>query len=123
MGGQLPSDAKHDASWGFLQNGSSRSCGNVNMSSGNGGSSRNPPAGRPNVSSAGGVASNNSREEGILFCRGYQRGLCQKTGDHYGNFYGENRFLKHICAKCWLRMRSLAVHPENSDTCPLKDEL
>ena len=109
---------------GFLQNAGTRSHTTGNAGSGNGGS-RISASGRSSGSSvapAGGAASGASREEGILFCRGYQRGLCQKTGDHYGNFYGENRFLKHICAKCWLRMRSLAVHPETSDTCPLKDE-
>ena len=104
---------------GFLQN-------SGNRSNGNGASSLNNANTAPAVrlsGSSGGVSSSASREEGIIFCRGYQRGLCQKTGDHYGNFYGQNRLLKHICAKCWLRMRSLAVHPENSETCPLKNEL
>ena len=104
---------------GFLQNGGNRSNGNGASSMNNANSA---PAARLSGSS-GGVSSSASREEGIIFCRGYQRGLCQKTGDHYGNFYGQNRLLKHIFAKCWLRMRSLAVHPENSETCPLKNEL
>ena len=111
---------------GFLHTSSgNRSGGSGNLTSGSG-STRGLPARSSGPLGASGnppPTPNANREEGILFCRGYQRGLCQKTGDHYGNFYGENRLLKHICAKCWLRMRSLAVHPENSDNCPLKDDL
>ena len=64
---------------------------------------------------------NGGRNEGTVFCKGYQRGTCQQTRDHYGQFFGENRLLKHICAKCWLKMKTQAAHPENSDDCPLKD--
>ena len=62
------------------------------------------------------------RDEGTLFCRGYQRGTCKQARDHYGWFNGESRLLKHICAKCWLKSRTVANHPETDDSCPNKDE-
>ena len=65
--------------------------------------------------------SNTGRNEGTVFCKGYQRGTCQQTRDHYGQFNGENRLLKHICAKCWLKMKTQVAHPETSADCPLKD--
>ena len=74
-----------------------------------------------NASSSNGP--NPPREEGVIFCKGYQRQNCKYSRDHYGNFYGENRLLKHICAKCWQKTRSIETHPENSEKCPLKDEL
>ena len=70
--------------------------------------------------SQGGNQGNRSNE-GTIFCKGFQRGTCQQQRDHYGQFYGENRLLKHICAKCWLKSKTQAAHPENSDDCPLKD--
>ena len=71
----------------------------------------------------GPARSSGSSEGRILFCRGYQRGTCQQTKDHYGQFDGESRLLKHICAKCWLKSRTISAHSENSEDCPLKDEL
>ena len=71
---------------------------------------------------AGGQNSGKTEGQGTVFCRGYQRGICKHTQDHNGYFNGENRMLRHICAKCWLKTRATATHPENSDSCPLKDE-
>ena len=79
---------------------------------------------------AGGFLSSNrssngsgpSKEEGVLFCVGYQRGTCQQVSDHQGFFKGETRMLKHICAKCWRKNRKIASHPETSENCPAKDE-
>ena len=82
----------------------------------NGGSSSNRSSG------ATGASSSSSREGGTVFCRGYQRGTCTHSQDHQGNFNNASRLLRHICAKCWLKNRSFAAHPENSDECPLKDE-
>ena len=62
------------------------------------------------------------RSEGVVFCKNYQRGICQQPRDHYGQFYGENRLLKHICANCWLNTKVQAAHPETSDDCPLKQQ-
>ena len=77
--------------------------------------------------SGGGSNSSNSYQnrssEGIVFCKGYQRGTCQQPRDHYGLFYGENRLLKHICAKCWLNTKTQVPHPETSADCPMKDQL
>ena len=56
-----------------------------------------------------------------VFCKAYQRGTCTHTQDHQGMFLGESRFLKHICAKCWLSTKKLSPHSENSETCPLKE--
>ena len=64
---------------------------------------------------------NVGRYEGVVFCKGYQRGTCQQAKDHNGQFNGETRLLKHICAKCWLKMKTQVAHPENSADCPLKD--
>ena len=71
---------------------------------------------------SGGANRSNRNNEGIVFCKGYQRGICQQTRDHYGQFYGENRLMKHICAKCWLSSRTQANHPETSGECPLKEQ-
>ena len=57
-------------------------------------------------------------DERILFCKGYQRNNCTYTRDHFGQWNGENRLLRHICAKCWLTTRRQATHPEDSETCP-----
>ena len=68
-------------------------------------------------------ASNVNRSDGIVFCKGFQRGTCQQSRDHYGQFYGQNRLLKHICGNCWLNLKTQATHPETSDECPLKQQL
>ena len=70
-------------------------------------------------SAAGGF---NSSKDGTVFCKGYQRGTCQQTRDHYGVFMGQNRLLKHICGNCWIHLRTHANHPETSDECPCKDQ-
>ena len=75
-----------------------------------------------NHSYGAGGGSNIGKKEGTLFCVGYQRGTCQHPRDHYGLFEGENRLLKHICAKCWRKNKKLARHPETSESCPSKEE-
>ena len=82
------------------------------------GSSLNAHSGSFNRSSGG--ASGSAKGEGTIFCKNYQRGTCQQSRDHFGLFYGENRLLKHICAKCWLKERKSENHPETSDDCPFK---
>ena len=59
--------------------------------------------------------------EGIIFCQDYQNGSCSHTGDHQGDYKGENRALKHICAKCWLFNRKMAAHPKKSEVCPFNE--
>ena len=90
---------------GFL-NQSSFSSGGFNNS---GGGSRNFNGGRVG-------------DGPVLFCKSYQRGVCTSNQDHMGLLGGENRFLRHICAKCWLKERKRAAHPENSVDCPSREE-
>ena len=79
---------------------------------GNGGSASNRSSGSASANA----------NPGTVFCRGYQRGTCTHTQDHQGYFNNTSRLLRHICAKCWLKNKSVSIHPENSDDCPLKDE-
>ena len=79
----------------------------LNAHNGNSGNRTGGPPGQP-------------KGEGTIFCKNYQRGTCQQSRDHFGLFYGENRLLKHICAKCWLKDRKCESHPETSDDCPHK---
>lgn len=69
------------------------------------------------------VANRSSRNDDVIFCKGYQRGSCQQPKDHFGLFYGQNRFMKHICGNCWQKLRTQSPHPETSDECPLKEKL
>ena len=73
---------------------------------------------RSQSQSGGGNSTGHS--EGVVFCKGFQRGTCQQMRDHYGQFYGENRLLKHICANCWLNLKVQVPHSETSDEWPLK---
>ena len=54
----------------------------------------------------------------VFFCREYQKGKCRSSRDHSGTIRGETRFLRHICAACWLKTRSQQSHPETSPDCP-----
>ena len=88
----------------------------------NGSNSSSRPAGLVNGSPAPISGPSNGKDEGTAFCRGFQRGICKQAREHYGWLNGENRLLKHICAKCWLRSRIIANHPETDEKCPHKDE-
>ena len=61
-------------------------------------------------------------KERVLFCIRYQKGTCSEAKDHQGNFYGESKLLKHICATCYQKSGTQATHPENSEDCPVKDQ-
>ena len=63
------------------------------------------------------------RNEGVVFCKAYQQGVCPHTRDHQGQFYGQNRLLKHICGKCWQNSKTQVAHPETSEECPFKEEV
>ena len=56
----------------------------------------------------------------VLFCWDYQRGTCNFPSDHSGSLRGEVKFLRHICATCWVRERKKRAHRENSEQCPLR---
>ena len=57
-------------------------------------------------------------EERVVYCGDYQHRNCNNTGNHSGQFYGQNAQLQHICAVCWKRDRVKAVHPAVSTDCP-----
>ena len=66
-------------------------------------------------------SSNSATDEGpVMFCKGYQRGFCTYPQDHMGKLNGESRFLRHICAKCWLMNKKKCPHPESSPDCPFR---
>ena len=86
-----------------------------------GGSNGSNAASNGSASNVRSSASGAGSDDGpTVFCRNYQRGYCSHPRDHYGQFKGENRLLKHMCAKCWLEGKKIELHPENSDDCPLK---
>ena len=66
--------------------------------------------------------SNGGSSEGNIFCQDYQTGSCSHNGDHQGDYKGETRQLKHICARCWLFNRKMAAHPRKSEVCPFNEE-
>ena len=54
----------------------------------------------------------------ILFCRDYQRDACpNNASEHYGYIRSERKWLKHICATCWVKNRKQMQHRENSANC------
>ena len=54
----------------------------------------------------------------VLFCLDYQRSTCSFQQDHYSMLRGERKWLRHICAYCWVKGRKQALHPEGSKECP-----
>ena len=54
----------------------------------------------------------------VLFCRDYQRTTCSFPQDHYGLLRGKRKWLRHICADCWVKVRTQALHPEGSKEGP-----
>ena len=54
----------------------------------------------------------------VLFCRDYQRTTCSFPQDHYGLLRGKRKWLRHICADCWVKVRTQALHPERSKEGP-----
>ena len=59
-----------------------------------------------------------SGNKSVFFCQDFQKGICAKTKDHPGLVRGEPKFVKHICAACWLNGRVQNQHPESSKSCP-----
>ena len=53
----------------------------------------------------------------VLYCRDYQR--CINVKDHFGFICGERKWLRHICASCWTRLRKQEPQRENSSGCTL----
>ena len=73
------------------------------------------------------VKANKSQESqgastaGTWFCHNFNRDKCTYRQDHTGMVRGKNRYMKHICAACYLRDRTEVRHPECSQACPLKE--
>ena len=99
---------------------------NRNKHNGNG-----DKGGLSSVASSSGTNGNGNRraqreetsqnEERVVYCGDYQHRNCNNTGNHSGQFYGQNAQLQHICAVCWKRDRVKAVHPAVSTDCPHND--
>ena len=62
--------------------------------------------------------SNATGDEKIWFCKAYQLGRCSQNRDHHGFLFGEHKYLRHICGKCWHLGKKQSQHPETSDECP-----
>ena len=54
-----------------------------------------------------------------MFCRDYQRNMCSHSRDHYGLVKGVKKWVKHICAACWVQQRKVEYHREGTSDCPL----
>ena len=80
---------------------------------------QNPPQQRHSSGKQSSPTNPTGGNERICFCKGYQKGNCSYTRDHYGYLMGANQLLRHICAKCWLALKKQSPHPENSDECPI----
>ena len=52
------------------------------------------------------------------FCHNYNKDKCSQKSDYTGMVKGKNRYLKHICAICYLRDKTEMKHPESSSVCP-----
>ena len=78
--------------------------------------------GKSTTQGSGTNANNNSNSgtnTSVLFCKAYQKGSCNNGQDHSGLLNGQTKFLRHICAKCWLTNKKFGNYPENSPLCPL----
>ena len=58
----------------------------------------------------------------IFYCKAFQNGTCNQQNDHNGLLNGESRYLRHICARCWIRNKRRAAHPESAESCPSRTE-
>jgi len=56
---------------------------------------------------------------GVLFCRDFNKSKCQNHKDHYGVIKGVQKWVQHICAKCWTTNKKIERHSEYSTECPL----
>ena len=75
------------------------------------------------VSGAGHQRQQSSRgyDGPLVWCKKFQRGVCTEDTDHMGDFNGEQRYMRHICAKCWSLHKKKSPHSEDSEDCPSKE--
>ena len=57
-------------------------------------------------------------EARVWYCPEYQRGTCAHNEPHQKEMYGKPVTVHHVCAKCLLRDRREAKHPDSSTACP-----
>ncbi|RLF63523.1 MAG: hypothetical protein DRN30_06460 [Thermoplasmata archaeon] len=65
-----------------------------------------------------GANSGNTAPDKIWFCSEYQRGACPLKDAHQKELYGKLVTVQHVCAKCLLKDRREAKHPDTSSVCP-----
>ena len=54
----------------------------------------------------------------VWYCPEYQRSTCAHNEPHQKEMYGKLVTVHHVCAKCLLRDRREAKHPDTSTACP-----
>jgi hypothetical protein len=67
------------------------------------------------------VGGSQSVSDKVWFCREFQRNKCLYQEPHTGSIGGRLVVLQHICAKCWIKGRTKAGHPESARECPNRD--
>ncbi len=60
------------------------------------------------------------KDEGIWYCRAFNVGSCEESGDHSGKLMGRFVTLRHICGKCWIADKVQRRHSETSPECPAR---
>ena len=75
-----------------------------------------------NIGSSQRRSPKNGSDGPIKFCRNYQRGTCTEDSDHFGEFFGSQHYLRHICGNCWIHLKKKSPHPETAEECPMKGE-
>jgi hypothetical protein len=68
--------------------------------------------------SASGVSGHSDK---VWFCKEFQRNKCLYQEPHTGSVGGRTVVLQHICARCWLKNKVKAIHPESYKECPARD--
>jgi len=71
---------------------------------------------RRNAGPSHGAASGESSR--VWYCPEYQRSTCAHNEPHQKEMYGKQVTVHHVCAKCLLRDRREAKHPDTSSACP-----
>ena len=59
-------------------------------------------------------------QSGVFYCKDYILGKCRYKKDHFGVIGrgSEQKWLRHICASCWVRSQALKQHTDLSPACP-----
>ena len=68
--------------------------------------------------SSGGNKSSSSSNERTYFCRDFNKNKCKFDDAHNTKFRGQNYWVQHICAECWLNEGKKSHHMECGNECP-----